>query len=167
MKNYFQLGSAVILFIFLGCGSQNEDLKKEVKISVTEKISDDGVAKNTASIGIEGMTCAVGCAKRIESKLNQTDGILAAKVLFDDKLAKIEFDDSKISEQEMVKLIEEMGDYAVNNIEVEKTVVKSANTSDTLENKGSKKAERNVEQVSHRNISFPNIFDVFTRLYRI
>jgi periplasmic mercuric ion binding protein len=46
----------------------------------------------TANFKIEGMTCAMGCAKTIEGKLTQSEGVQTAKVDFDKKMATVTFD---------------------------------------------------------------------------
>ncbi|MBL4625062.1 MAG: hypothetical protein JKY42_07980 [Flavobacteriales bacterium] len=66
----------------------------------------------------------------------------------------------------MIELIEELGDYKVNKVEIEKTAVKSSGGDEANDKKEIKK-ETTTKSVAHRTISFPNIFDVLTRLYRI
>lgn len=56
-------------------------------------------------VGIEGMTCQIGCAKTIESKLSKMEGISSVTVSFEDKLGKIVYDADKISEDDITKKI--------------------------------------------------------------
>ena len=51
-------------------------------------------------------------------------------------------------------------------MDIEKVVVKSSG-GDEANNKKETKKESSAKSVVHRTISFPNIFDVLTRLYRI
>lgn len=77
----------------------------------------------TVSMHIEGMTCAVGCAKTIEEKLAETPGVKEAKVDFDKKEATIHFDADKLSEKDITKLVESCADgktYKVSNVKVDK-----------------------------------------------
>ena len=165
MKRLFNAVIVVLVTFLISC-TDSESVKSDaVQITSTEKVSVDGKAKTVANIQIDGMTCAVGCAKRIEKKLNATTGVVSASVIFDDKLAEVEFDDNEISEQEMIELIQRLGDYAVTKVEVEKTVVKA--TSEEAEVRTPRNEESPIKNVTHRNISFPNIFDALTRLYRI
>ena len=62
--------------------------------------------------GIEGIHCG-NCASSIEMGLQYKEGVKTASV--DDKTEKatIEFDEKKVSEQELAKLIEEMGYKAI------------------------------------------------------
>jgi Cu+-exporting ATPase len=54
-----------------------------------------------ASLTIEGMTCAVGCATTIQKNLSKMEGIKSAKVDFDSSLATIEYDAAKIQLQDI------------------------------------------------------------------
>jgi Cu+-exporting ATPase len=81
------------------------------------------VKPETASMHIEGMTCAIGCAKTIEEKLAETPGVQEAKVDFDKKEATVHFDADKLSEKDLTKLVESCADgktYKVSNVKVEK-----------------------------------------------
>lgn len=70
----------------------------------TEK-SEKAVALKKIEVKIEGMTCAIGCAKTIESKLSKTAGIESATVNFEEKLGEITFDSNQISKEEITKQI--------------------------------------------------------------
>jgi mercuric ion binding protein len=73
----------------------------------------------TASFNIEGMTCAIGCAKTIEKELNETAGVQKASVDFDKKSATVEFDASQQSAEKLVKIVEATADgktYKVSNV---------------------------------------------------
>jgi copper chaperone CopZ len=72
---------------------------------------------------IEGMDCH-SCAKLIEEKLKEREGVLEAKVNYDSKKAVVVFDEQKIKESEIQKAIEEAGHYKAKKI------------SDNEENKG-------------------------------
>lgn len=81
------------------------------------------VKPEIASMHIEGMTCAIGCAKTIEEKLAETPGVQEAKVDFDKKEATVHFDADKLSEKDLTKLVESCADgktYKVSNVKVDK-----------------------------------------------
>ena len=166
MKAIISLFFLTVLIVMFGCGSSETEIERAIELIKTEKIISGDIAKSVANIGIDGMTCSVGCAKRIEVNLAKLEGIKSASVVFEDKVAKVEFDDSKISEENMIEIIEELGDYKVNTVEIEKTVVKPSGGDEANKKKEIKK-EASAKSVAHRTISFPNIFDVLTRLYRI
>ena len=64
----------------------------------------------TASFKIEGMTCAMGCAKTIESKLSKLDGVQKATIDFDKKEATVEFDAAVLTPEKLTKTVEATGD---------------------------------------------------------
>jgi len=69
------------------------------------------VAKpETASFKIDGMTCAIGCAKTIETKLSKMDGVQKATVDFDKKQATVEFDGAVLNAEKLTKAVESTGD---------------------------------------------------------
>lgn len=73
----------------------------------------------TASFTIEGMTCAIGCAKTIQEELTALDGVQEAKVDFDKKLATVTFDKTVQNPESLTKVVEETGDgatYKVSNM---------------------------------------------------
>lgn len=61
---------------------------------------------------IEGMTCAVGCAKTIETKLNETPGVQKAAVDFDKKETVVSFDKTQQSKASLTKIVESCADGA-------------------------------------------------------
>lgn len=73
----------------------------------------------TASFTIEGMTCAVGCAKTIEQELSDLDGVEKATVDFDKKIATVTFDKTIQNPENLTKTVQETGDgktYKVSNM---------------------------------------------------
>lgn len=55
---------------------------------------------------IEGMTCAEGCAKGIELSVLKQKGIKSSKVDYDTKRAKVIFDNSKITKEQIIAIVE-------------------------------------------------------------
>jgi copper chaperone CopZ len=82
-KIFFSI--AIACFLFINC---NQEVKKE-------KIS----------LAISGMTCDIGCAKIIQSKLFKKEGVLDAKVIFTDSIANIEFDANATSKKDLIAFI--------------------------------------------------------------
>lgn len=71
-----------------------------------------------ASFEIEGMSCAVGCAKVIEGKLAKLNGVKSATVDFETKKATVEFDNAQQSIESIEQTVEKIGDglYQVENM---------------------------------------------------
>ncbi len=57
-------------------------------------------------VQIRGMTCEIGCARLIQSKLYKTEGIKFAKVSFKDSLGNITYDANMISNTEIKNIIQ-------------------------------------------------------------
>jgi len=104
-----------------GCKDTASQPTKE--ISATKKTQ--VVAKNpeTASFHIEGMSCAIGCAKTIEEDLSKMEGVQTASVDFDKKLATVYYDADKLSADDLVKKTEAAADgitYKVSDLKISK-----------------------------------------------
>ena len=111
---------AVTSILFLSC-KKNESEQAKVATetaSVTKEIV-AAVKPETATFSIEGMTCAIGCAKTIQEKLAAMDGVQKATVDFDKKMATVEFDATKQTPAKLLEAVETTGDgktYKVSNM---------------------------------------------------
>ncbi|WP_405609818.1 cation transporter [Polaribacter sp. Asnod1-A03] len=63
------------------------------------------VKKENVSLAISGMTCEIGCAKTIQSKLSKKEGVIDAKVIFTDSIANIEFDANTTSKKDLAAFV--------------------------------------------------------------
>jgi Cu+-exporting ATPase len=66
------------------------------------------------------MTCEIGCAKLIQSKLYKTDGVTFAEVHFADSSGVVTYDANRLSERDLVQAVEKAGGgdlYTVSSIE--------------------------------------------------
>lgn len=91
--------------------TQSEVVKKE-----TNK-EDLAANYNKAEFKIDGMTCAIGCAKRIESKLAAMEGVKSATVDFEQKLAKVEYNDAKVDFDALTNQVAKVpGEYKVSDM---------------------------------------------------
>lgn len=87
------LSFAIACFVLTSC-------KKEEKKAILP------VEKAQVAMHISGMTCEIGCAKTIQSKLSKKEGVLDAKVVFADSIATIEFDANKTSEKDLIAFVD-------------------------------------------------------------
>jgi periplasmic mercuric ion binding protein len=106
MKNLKNIGFALVIALtFASCKQESKEVVTEV--AKKEVVSEADLAKmQTASFTIDGMTCAMGCAKTIENKLANQDGVGEAVVDFDTKIATVKFDAEKQSLESLTKTIE-------------------------------------------------------------
>ena len=83
------------------CSDEPKKLKsKNVKSGVLQ------MAKiQTVSFAVSGMTCEIGCAKTIQSKLSKKEGVTDATVVFSDSTATVSFDSSKTSTTDISSFI--------------------------------------------------------------
>ena len=105
---------------------------KEEKVASTEPTTDAAtelatepktlaiVGKiETASFNVDGMTCEIMCASKIQKELTAKDGVQKATVDFENKLATIEYDSGVTSPEKLVEMVEAVngGDsYKVSNL---------------------------------------------------
>lgn len=113
---------ALASLLFVGC---KEKTAEPVAVAETEaaapKVKKEIAAANvqTASFTVEGMTCAVGCAKTIEEELSGLDGVQKATVDFDKKLATVTFDKTVQTPEKLTEVVQATGDgktYKVSNM---------------------------------------------------
>lgn len=111
IKSTIVLVTAGLLF-----ASCNKKEVKEVSIVTTQKsspkVKKEIAAANlqTASFTVEGMTCAIGCAKTIQEELSDLDGVQTATVDFDKKLATVTFDKTVQTTESLTKVVQATGD---------------------------------------------------------
>lgn len=75
------------------CSEEPKKLKNEdVKSGVLQMAE-----IQTVSFAVSGMTCEIGCAKTIQSKLSKKEGVTDVRVVFSDSIATVSFDGSKTS----------------------------------------------------------------------
>jgi copper chaperone CopZ len=108
--------------LFVGCKEKETDIvSKETAETAAPKVKKEIAAANlqTASFSVEGMTCAVGCAKTIQEDLTELDGVQKATVDFDTKLATVTFDKTVQTPEKLTKVVEAAADgktYKVSNM---------------------------------------------------
>ena len=114
---------AIMLLAFASCKNNNEPEVKTVDVEVTSKDVSETLDPNATyakvEFGIEGMTCAMGCAKTIEKKMAKMEGVKFAKVDFDKRLAMVEYDEAKVSPKSLEETVTKVGEaYKVKDMKV-------------------------------------------------
>ena len=124
-KSMITLALASILFV--GCKEKTEDKEVKETAETTEiaapKVKKEIAAANLqkASFAIEGMTCAMGCAKTIQDDLADLDGVQDATVDFETKLATVSFDKTVQNPETLTKVVEAAADgktYKVKDMKI-------------------------------------------------
>ncbi|MDH7913522.1 heavy metal-associated domain-containing protein [Winogradskyella sp. SYSU M77433] len=121
IKNIFLV--AIITVALTSCKNQSEPEVKTVGIEVSEKDVAQNLDPNATyakvEFNIEGMTCAMGCAKTIEKKVAKMEGVKSAKVDFDKKLAMVEYDEAKVTPKSIEATVAKVGEvYKVKDMKV-------------------------------------------------
>ncbi|NLP57819.1 heavy-metal-associated domain-containing protein [Lutibacter sp. B1] len=114
------------IFFLISCN----EAKKEASPENQKEKKEDIVANyKSVEVDIEGMTCEIGCARTIESKLSKVDGISYSKVSFEDKKGQFTYDANKLSKDDIANKIGEIagGDlYSVTKtVEIDKIFKKT------------------------------------------
>ena len=124
-KSILTLAFASILFV--GCKEKTNETEVKEMAETTEtaapKVKKEIAAANLqkASFAIEGMTCAMGCAKTIQDDLADLDGVQEATVDFDTKLATVSFDKTVQNPETLTKVVEAAADgktYKVKDMKI-------------------------------------------------
>lgn len=136
--------------VLFACSTESKEVTEEVKKEV--------VANAEINFGLEGMTCAHGCAARIENKLNKMEGVADAKVDFEAKTAWVSFDNNVTSEAKFTEMIEALNDNQYK-------VVKEASTTKVNEEESESSTESSeISKVLSLDFELPNILDFFTNI---
>ena len=120
MKTFKTIGLMALTFLFaVSCKNETQPEVKTVETEVSADANnlDPNAHYAKAEFGIEGMTCAMGCAKTIEKKIAKMEGVKSAKVDFDKQLAMVEYDDAKVTPQTLEEAVKKSGDmYSVKDM---------------------------------------------------
>jgi len=122
MKNSFLI--LIISLILISCN----ETKKENTVEQTDtKLEEVAANYKSIEVDIEGMTCEIGCARTIQSKLSKVKGVTYSKVDFESKKGIFTYDSNKLSENDITNKIDGIagGDvYSVTKTEELDKIVK-------------------------------------------
>jgi len=97
MNKVIKFGFAVLAIVF--------SIATCTEATAQTAVAQEVVKSNSMSMKIEGMTCAMGCARAIEVELNNLEGVEKARVDFDAAKADLTFNASVISEAAIVDFV--------------------------------------------------------------
>jgi copper chaperone CopZ len=144
--------------------------KSERPLPPIEYISSADASESKAILQIEGMMCEHSCVASIKQKVSALAGVNSVEVNFEEDLATVTFDPSKISELEIIKEIQRINDnqYTVTKATVEqaKTSSKATSIKDAKHVNNERKVfqEVAIEDLEPK-IVFPNIFGLFQKMF--
>lgn len=103
MKN-----TLLIIFVALFlvcCKKQIAPEIKTVETVVEKTLVNPNATFAKAEFKIEGMTCAMGCAKTIEKRIAKMEGVKHAIVDFKNELAMVEYDNAIVTPESLEKTV--------------------------------------------------------------
>lgn len=168
MKNTIVAFTGILLLSACSQNASEKTVHKEVTVVETEQVSNVTPTK-LLSMEIGGMSCEMGCGSAIRKGLLATGAV--ERVQFDFKMgrdintATISFDDSKISEQELSKIISELNDkqFSIGSSTVSdyKAEEKTTTSSETKSSGsvGAQSSFSDLEQATFE-IKTPNLIDL-------
>ncbi|TCK68001.1 Cu+-exporting ATPase [Winogradskyella wandonensis] len=112
-----------ITLVVVGCKNNAEPEIVSVETATSKKAETPKLDPNATyakvEFSIDGMTCAMGCAKTIEKKMAKMEGVKMAKVDFDKQLAMVEYDEAKVTPNSLTEAVAKVGDvYKVKDLKV-------------------------------------------------
>ncbi|MBS1535576.1 MAG: heavy-metal-associated domain-containing protein [Bacteroidetes bacterium] len=116
LSKFFAVASCCGIVV-TGCKQTASPAPEKTVAKVKHTINPEKL--QTATFTIDGMTCAIGCAKTIQDELSDLDGVQKAAVDFDKKLATVSFDSSLQTPESLTKVVEATADgktYKVSNM---------------------------------------------------
>jgi mercuric ion binding protein len=142
IKSIFLLTIFVAIF---SCENNEEHNEDSSAVEVSEK------NLTFADYAVEGMVCAMGCAATIEKDVKGLNGVVASNVDYESGKAHFEFDNSIVSEKEIIAKIEGIanGQYKVGTWSEEKEEENEVEATDT---------EKPITEVTLPSFEIPNLF---------
>lgn len=114
MKTFrYTLATLLLALIVISCKNETSPETKIVEVTkeeVKEKVLNPDANYVAAKFEIDGMTCAMGCAKVIEKNLAQMDGVKTVKVDFESKTADVEFDEEMVNKDLVIANVKNTGE---------------------------------------------------------
>ncbi|GIQ59381.1 hypothetical protein Flavo103_25170 [Flavobacterium collinsii] len=104
---------AIAGLVLVSCKKEEDKNLANIKSENTAPKEHKAIAAEnvqTSNFKIEGMTCAMGCAKTIEKELSNLDGVEKATVNFEKKTATVVFDKTVQNQENLTKTVQATGD---------------------------------------------------------
>ena len=115
------LAIVLVVTIFTSCKNEAKPEIQTVEVETATKTAKKELDPNAtyakAEFTIDGMTCAIGCARTIEKKIANMDGVKSASVDFDRKLAMVEYDEAMVNTTSLEETVSKVADiYKVSDM---------------------------------------------------
>ena len=115
------LGVLTVIVLMVSCKNEGQPEVKTIEVETASKTVKKELDPNAtyakAEFTIDGMTCAIGCARTIEKKLAHMDGVKSATVDFDRRLAMVEYDEAMVNHNSLEETVTNAADvYKVSDM---------------------------------------------------
>ncbi|WP_303318911.1 heavy metal-associated domain-containing protein [Flavivirga abyssicola] len=117
LKNIIAI--AMVVLITISCKNETKPEVKTIEVATetATKELDPNATYAKAEFTIDGMTCAIGCAKTIEKNIAKMEGVKSATVDFDRKLAMVEYNNAKVTPTSLEETVTKVADiYKVSDM---------------------------------------------------
>lgn len=165
MKQFLILG--VSLSFIVACSNQAEQEATSLSNESIEEVAIVVNPNTLLSIEVDGMSCEMACGGSIREGLMDTKAV--SRVQFDFEMgretntAKISFDNAKITQDEIVKIVTSLNNHQFTVGEASIESIEATETGAVEENQTSKNVETANVSVDVERPSFhmPNFIDLF------
>ena len=119
LKNIIAI--AIVMLVIVSCKNDKNAEIQTIEVETADTMAkaeiDQDATYAKAEFKIEGMTCAMGCAKTIEKKIANMDGVKSAIVDFDKELAMVVYDEAKVTTKSLEETVKKTSDtYSVKDM---------------------------------------------------
>ena len=112
MKKLFYL--SMLLSLLFSCTHQEEKIIVKNAKPKEEKKIDSVIPTKILSLEVEGMSCEMNCGGSIRKELKKTGAVSRVEFVWveeaEKQVTKVSYDDTKITDKEIVALIEKIND---------------------------------------------------------
>lgn len=149
--------------IILGACSSEPTVKhlRTERVSTEKKVS--VIPNHVLTMEVEGMTCEMGCGGSIRKELKATGGVSRVEFDFVEgrkiQSARISYDDKKVSQKEMVKIVSTMNDK---QFKVGKSSTENLDQSLNSCNEATPDCEEHNVEISESEFAIPNLIDILS-----
>ena len=150
MKNLNYLFLSTVLFVS-ACNSSTEEIAEKTEIKAENVV--------VADFAIEGMVCAMGCAKTIEEEVLGMNGVAVSSVDYETGKAHFEYDKTQLTEAELIAKIESLADGQYHVKPWTEPIEESATETSTEESSNTSTEEDKAKiKVKMPSFQIPNLF---------
>jgi copper chaperone CopZ len=172
-----QILGTLLLTIAFACGQAVEPAPPpamDVPRTVSEVQITDGTPVTTVDLEIGGMTCMMSCGRAVEKALAALPGVSTTTIQFNEgdeaDHAIITYDESKVTDAQMIEAIGKVHDgaYKVVAVKITKQVLNSGTTAQPMDGPAADagEGEVSVEDVPVVDV-IPSLLGLLSRLARI